>query len=327
MIYMPSTMTHSYFAFDVYDKMDNKSKISSLDNFKLYSQGTDPFMFYNYLIGKKNKYYCKVQHTVHTAKTREFFINIINYIIDNNLCENKDLYTFLCGNICHYYLDLYVHPFIYYKTGKYSKKDKRTYKYNALHQDMEYSIDRYLIMKRSNEKVYKFKIYKEIFDKYNISNDVMKCLDYVLSKTYGMNNMGIAYKKSVKMMKRFFYLFNYDRFGLKKKIYNLVDIVTPDSFINIKELSYYVKDINLDYLNMDRKKWNHPSIRNEIYNYSFDDLYNLSLHDTLEAINVVTECLDKKKMDINKINNTFKDLSYVTGKDCKLKLKIKYFEF
>ena len=324
---MPSTMTHSYFAYDIYDKLSDKSKISSIEDLKLYSQGTDPFMFYNYMFGKKNHYYHNIQNCIHTSKTRDYFYNILEYIIDNNYTDDKSLITFLYGNICHYYLDLWVHPFIYYKTGIFNKKDRDTYKYNALHQDMEFSIDRYLIMNRSNIKVNKFKIHDEIFNNYNITSDVLDCFEYVVKKTYGIDNIGKAYKKSVKMMKNFFYFFCYDKFGIKRKIYCFIDMVTPDNVIKIKELSYADNNINMDYLNIEKKEWNHPSIKSEIYNYSFFDLYDNAIKDVLRAIDFINECIDNNYIDINKFNNIFKNLSCTTGKKCNLKLKLKYFEF
>ena len=80
---MPSSMTHTYFGLDVYDKINTQSKekiSNSLEYFKLFSQGSDPFMFYNFLIGKKAKMYSDVQGIIHTKKTREFFITTIKYI-------------------------------------------------------------------------------------------------------------------------------------------------------------------------------------------------------------------------------------------------------
>ena len=53
--------------------------------------------------------------------------------------------SYLYGYICHYYLDLYTHPLIYYKSGSFKKDDKNTYKYNGVHQEIEYAIDLYFI--------------------------------------------------------------------------------------------------------------------------------------------------------------------------------------
>ena len=150
---MPSSMTHTYFGLDVYNKLNTQSKekiSNSLEYFKLFSQGSDPFMFYNFLLGKKAKMYSDVQGIIHTKKTREFFITTIKYIHENNLSNNPDVMAYLYGYICHYFLDLYTHPFIYYKSGKFKKEDKNTYKYNGLHQTIEYAIDLYFINKNDS---------------------------------------------------------------------------------------------------------------------------------------------------------------------------------
>ena len=45
---MPSSMTHSYFAVDVYNKLDDKSKIKiegNINNYKTYSLETSLFFF------------------------------------------------------------------------------------------------------------------------------------------------------------------------------------------------------------------------------------------------------------------------------------------
>ena len=79
---MPSSMTHTYFTIDVYNSLPKKytKYISNLEYLKLFAQGSDPLMFYNYLIGKKATYYKNVQYILHTSKTQDYFINLINYI-------------------------------------------------------------------------------------------------------------------------------------------------------------------------------------------------------------------------------------------------------
>ena len=106
---MPSTMTHTYFANDVYNKLPTncQNKINNkLENYKLFAQGSDPFMFYHFFLGKKAKYSMEIQRKMHTTKTRDFFINTIKYIHNNNLINNQEAMPYLYGYICHYYLDL-----------------------------------------------------------------------------------------------------------------------------------------------------------------------------------------------------------------------------
>ena len=326
---MPSTMTHSYFSLDVYKKLskEEKNRISSLEDFKLFSQGYDPYMFYHFLIGKKARYYNKVQYYMHSKNTQKYFINLINYIVSNNLSNNKQIITFLYGSICHYFLDSNVHPFVTYMGGIYKRGDKNTYKYNGKHQEIEYDIDKCLIMKREKIPLNKFKIHKEIFDSVCLDKELLKCIDSVSYDTYGFKNMGTSYKRSVWYMKKFFYLANYDRFGIKYNIYKFIDKITPQSVINVRELSYYSDNINMNYLNRDNNRWLDPYVTDKSYNYSFFDLYVKSLNEAIEAIRGVNKYIYDSNRDNTILNNIFKNISYVTGYDCNLELVAKYFKY
>lgn len=328
---MPSSMTHTYFGRDVYNKLPNKYKSminSNLDYFELFCQGPDPFMFFHFLVGPKAKEMIKIQNRMHTENTQEFFLNIVKYIHDNKLLNNKEVMSYLYGYICHYFLDLYTHPFIYYKSGVFNSKLKNTYKYNGLHQKIEYAIDIYFISKRENIIPNKFKIHDNIFKVSKFSPTLEKIINYSIGNTYNIRNSSSKYLKSIKYMKLFFYLFNYDYYGIKLNIYNLIDKITPKNIIKIKELSYYniYSNIN-DYLNLSNNKWNYPWDKSKINTSSFLDLYNTSIDKSIYTIKKVTDLLNDNTLDIKQIKLLFNDLSYVTGEKCNKKLEMKYFEF
>ena len=73
---MPSSMTHSYFAVDVYNKLNDKSKYKIegyVNKLKTYSLGTDPYMFYNLFIGKNTKPYLKFKKLIIRLRLRTIF--------------------------------------------------------------------------------------------------------------------------------------------------------------------------------------------------------------------------------------------------------------
>ena len=80
---MPATVTHTFFAQDVYKKID-KNNIKDYENLKLkyymFAQGTDPLMFYNILSINKGKNIRNLQNITHTTKINETFETIITYI-------------------------------------------------------------------------------------------------------------------------------------------------------------------------------------------------------------------------------------------------------
>ena len=327
---MPSSMTHTYFGIDVYNKLNKTSKNKIKDNieyFKLFAQGSDPFMFYHFFIGKKAKKISNIQYMLHTTKTREFFISTINYIHNNNLKDNSIIMSYLYGYICHYYLDLYTHPLIYYKSGVFKKDNKNTYKYNGLHQEIEYAIDLYFIKNRESINSNKFKIHKEIFNVSSFTPELKNIIKYTIEDIYKVNNASDIYLKSIWYMKKFYRLANYDPTGIKLKIYSLIDRITPSNVIKLKELSFYntYKDIN-NWLNLDNNIWYFPWDKNKSSTSSFIDLYNIAMDNSIKTIEEITHMLDNNKVDNKRLECLFNNLSYATGLNCNKKVNMKYFE-
>ena len=86
---MPATVTHAYFANDLYDSLPIGLKKLLMDDKKrlrMFAQSTDSFIFYN-LLKKKDQKIRDFQSYFHTNKTREFFINLsacISQIVRKN---------------------------------------------------------------------------------------------------------------------------------------------------------------------------------------------------------------------------------------------------
>lgn len=328
---MPSSMTHTYFALDVYNKLpknyQNKIK-NNLEYYKLFAQGSDPFMFYHFCLGKKSKQISKIHNVIHTTKTRDFFINTITYIHQNKLINNKEAMAYLYGHICHYYLDIYTHPFIFYKTGIFNKKKKETFKYNAMHQDMEYFIDMYLIQQKETIPISKYKVYENIFKVNSFSPTINNLIINSIEKTYNLNNITKLYLKCTKYMTNFFKYINYDPYQLKYHLYKLIDKLTPPNIIKLQELSFNrpIKD-KMAYLNLEHHNWHYPWNKNLKDKSSFLDLYEKAQNQAITTIIKITDMLISKELDITKLNQIFTNQSYRTGQDCNKKITMKFFEF
>lgn len=323
---MAGTITHAYFANDLYDKLDKKTKNNLKDykeNLKTYSQGHDIFFFTFNVINIKTR---KIGNYLHKNNTRDFFINMITYIKDNNLQDNYEIMSFLYGYIAHYVLDSTVHPYVTYKSGIFKRKKKETYKYNSKHNNLESYIDAYMINKRENMIPNKFKIHKLCFNT-KVSKELSKLIDYTFYKTYGFKHMSLYVKEGILNMKISYRLLRYDPFKIKKKIYNTVDKILPKSIKKTSPISFaYTLDNDEYYLNLNHKKWNHPRYKDETYTYSFLDLYNNALDKTIYIINNVNNILYNNK-DIKNLNKLFLNISFSSGKDCNDKTKNKYFEY
>ena len=324
---MPSSMTHSYFMRDVYDKLDNnlKNKII-LEDAKTFAQGPDIFYFYNMCFGRKSKNYRKIGNYMHKHKTNLYFENMINYIKENNLENDKQCISFLYGSIAHFVLDSVVHPFVFYKTGVFKKGISSTYKYNGLHQEMEYYIDAYMIFQNEKKEAKNFKMYKYLLNNNKLSDNTLNLIGNVIKKTYNYDNMNKIYEKCIKDMKKFYNFFNYDHYGIKRFGYSLIDNITPKRFIRKRKFSFYLThNSKKHYLNLEKNEWNHPIDLYETYNYSFIELYVIALDKAYNIINEVDKILSNDNN--KKIDNIFNNLSYVTGKDCEDTRTMQYFEF
>lgn len=324
---MAGTITHAYFANDVFNKLDVKIKKnleSYKENLKTYGQGHDIFFFTtNFFNFAKQK---KIANYMHKNKTKDFFINMITYIKDNKLEKNYEIISFLYGYICHYCLDLTVHPYITYKCGIFKKGKKETYKYNSKHSDMESYIDAYMIKKRENIEPNKFKVYKFCFNT-RVSNELSKMIDYVYKKTYNFDHISLYIKQGIFNMKILYKILRYDPHRIKKHIYNFIDNILPNNIKKIYPISYaYILNNDEYYLNLNNKKWNHPRYKNEVYNYSFLDLYNNALDLAISIINHVN-CVLYGKNNIKYLDKVFLNISFSSGKDCNDKKINKYFEY
>ncbi len=325
---MPSTVTHSLFALDVLSHVekDYKNLYYNIEYLKLFSQGADPLNFYSIdNIFDKKIVRRKYPKLLHTKKTKKLFICLIKNIIDNKLYYDEYVMSYLYGLMCHYFLDSTIHPYIIYYSGNYNNRIKNTYKYNGLHSLMEVNIDLYMINKVIKVEPTKFKLHKYCFNIEKFNNNLNNLLDICYKEVYGIDNFSKIYYKSIIDMKRVNRIFRYDRYGIKKKLYKFIDFITPDSFTNMSALSYHDK-INEDYLNKDHETWNHIQDKNEVCNYSFDDLYNIALNNCVSSIKKVYDIIYNNG-NINELNNIFLNLSYLTGKNCNDKRKIRYFKF
>ena len=322
---MPATITHAYFAKDLYEVLpeDISSKID-LNRTKMFAQSTDSIMFYNILSLKSGKSLRKFQYYFHTHKTNEFFINLLNFVRLHDI-KDQDTYSFIVGFIAHYILDSTVHPYVVYKTGMFNKKDKTTYKYNNIHYFMETFLDNDMIKRRENINPYKFKMSKFWYDKRKFSIDLENTIDYSFYTTFNIKGMSYKYYKSLKQMKTFINLFRRDTLGIKRFFYKLIDTFTPRNVFRFEALSYhYPLDDKHNFLNSIHKEWRNPCDFDLISTESFVDLYLKSLKDARSVIMKVFDFLNGEDVDLDKL---LLNKSYISGLNLDEEKELKYFEF
>ena len=280
------------------------------------AQGPDP-LYYN-MQSKEHKDYRYYADRMHDTNTKNLFKNMINHIKHHN---NQITYSWLVGFICHYALDVKIHPYVYHNVGVYKKDKPETHKYRGLHLKFERSIDAVMIEKELGFKANKLSLHKTYFTQKLVPLDVMKVMEHTLKQTYGKDNGGTMYLIAVNKMYGNVKKIIKDRFGIKKQLYKIIDLFTKQDMF-FKDLSFYNHIEQYDFLNEQKKTWHHP-ITNESFNSSVEDLFNEAKVFALELIKKTDACL--KDACIDDLDSVFTNLSFNSGLDCDLHDEMKYF--
>ena len=312
---MPATYTHHIFTKDVYKSLDKniQSKLNP-DLFNLFGKSFDALFFYRSKLGSY----------AHKNNANLYFVNIINYLREYHETHNKELLSYLYGSICHYVLDSTVHPFIYYYGGKYEKNKKNTLKYRGCHDYIELMIDAIIYKERYNKSIYKGHVGKEVFPKLRFTSNLKSILDQVYLNTFNITNGSKIYLKGYRNYKFIFKYFMQSRFGLKKKMYQLID-VTHILSIKLQNFCYHVSKLDYSVLNLEHKKWYYPVDKKISYHYSFYDLYDVAIVKALRLITLIDGVLDKDDKMVKKIIKEIGNLGYGTGVNENRKVVMKQF--
>lgn len=324
---MPTTVVHNYFAKDVYDKLKTPLQSNFDLNFlNITTQGPDIFYYYFSLSSKKTKAARALAAVMHRHKTGDFIVEMAKLIKEQKLMDNKMIMTYFYGTIMHMMLDSTIHPFIFYKTGIFNPKIKKTYKYNGGHTDMERFLDCYFIYTRDEILPHKAQIHKTI--NYTLDNsEFSDFLNTSIKNTYQYED---AYKTYVKGIRHIYlnhlYLRN-DPYKWKHIVLKVLDGVIKN---NWRKKSSYCYSIpfkqKYHYLNLEKSEWNHPALEYEFHKSSFIELYVCALEKATKLIEELDVYLTTNK-DLRYLKKKLPNISYMNGKNTEEKLRMQYFEY
>ncbi len=316
---MPSIVTHHIFAKEVAKKQNWESKLS-FPHYLIFAQSFDNLFYYQFLTPWKGKEIREFGEEAQTKNINLYFKNIIEYIKENHLEQNKELLSYLYGSLCHYKLDEHCHPFVIYHSGipKINKK------YRGLHEKMEVNLDAYMYELKEGKKLYKQSLANTLLPKVKFSQELIKGLDETFIKTFQKENMGIIYEKSVKTGNLLLKYGVTDKTGIKKQIYKIKDTILPHKKRKYEYLSFHVTNIDPIYQNKEHHVWHHP-VTNKPSTKSFEDLYNDALKEVRVLINTI-ELYWQEKVTMSNVLEKIGNNSYTTGLPCEEKKPFQYFK-
>lgn len=301
---MPSTITHAYIGIETMKKLNYLPREiikKNLNNYKVYCQNMDVLYFYRIFLLKENMVQ-KLGHRFHTENVFNYFKMLIE---DNKENKDEELFTFIAGLITHYQADSIMHPYI-----NYLSHNKNKTKEVDKHFEIETYLDNYFINKYQTPKYQTFNGGKFIFN-YTKKEIIEKEIDKVFDKYFNYKGMGSIYYKALNEMAFVFKHIRYDKIGIKKKIYQLIDI-NPFNIRRTTFLSYHFTLNNDDYyLNTNHNIWFNYKNKKLTSNMSFIDLMDDVTNKSSYIINELYFFIfNNKKVNLEKL---IENNSYSTG--------------
>lgn len=323
---MPSIVTHYLFSEDALKKIPIEVNQKILQAHKLYNifaQSFDNLFYYNLLSVKSGKNIREFGNNAQRKNTNLYFKNLITNIKNEKLEHNSEILAYLYGSLTHYVLDSNCHPFVIYQTG-WINKEFPNYEYKGLHEKMEVNIDAILYEEKTGKKLYQASLGNILLPKANFSSQLINIITKTYEQTFQEKNIGKIYEKSTKQGHYIIKYFVTDHFGLKKITYKIFDLIFYKNLTKYQNLSFFVTNPNMNYMNRNHEKWYNPTDKQIQSTESFDDLYQKALKE-IEKIFVLTNQVLKKELELETYLEELGNKSYTTGKDCNQKENFKYF--
>ena len=101
---MPDIVVHTGFGADVLKKL---SLDIDRDIFNFGLLGPDPYLFYRFYLPPFRNRVNRYSTVMHNERTGEFLLQLARYAVDS-----REVFSYLCGFLCHYALDSTAHPYI-----------------------------------------------------------------------------------------------------------------------------------------------------------------------------------------------------------------------
>ncbi len=322
---MPDILTHILCGEEVACKINDYTLKSEIEKrkklFNLGTQGPDFYFYYNFWPWISKGSVNELGSLMHSKKTGQFFME--GFTLLKEASNNDDYYNllvYLTGFICHFSLDSNTHPYIYYHCGIDTKKSKETKKYTYYHQKLESTVDTILFKRKKGLDAYKYTVYKLIDSGKRLPESVLNFHRHTADKLYNISvsndTINKAYRDMINSLKLL-----YDPHNIKKSVIKGLSNITGKNISLGRPMHPKYVEKEIDYLNTEQKLWNHPCVQEEQYIYSFIDLFDKAILQSLKIINGIMDNRSPKS-----INTIFKDVSYLTNKPCEPKYELKYFK-
>lgn len=308
---MPNIITHTLFAQEIFDKVDEKTHDlfePRLHLLEVGSNGPD-FLFFHGMNPKDffKKSDLRVSGSMfHAGHVNEFYQQALISIRNETDEEiKKDMVTYVCGHLCHWALDATSHPYVFYRTG--TCKGKSAW----YHHRLESLMDAIMLKVKKECTIEDFKFY-EISD---VSKEEVRAIARIyvpaIRQILGFEIKPHQIMESLKDWHFIESLF-YDASGDKLKALQALETFTKA----YNSLSGYIvpnePDDPYDVMNLLHTRWVHPSDDTLVSTESFFDLYDKAQLLAMEAIRLFLAACENPDLD-GDLLNLIQDRNYNLG--------------
>lgn len=308
---MPNIITHTLFAQEIFDKVDENTHDlfePRLHLLEIGSNGPD-FLFFHGMNPKDffKKSDLRVSGSMfHAGHVNEFYQKAL-ISIRNEADEEikKDMMTYVCGHLCHWALDATSHPYVFYRTG--TCKGKSAW----YHHRFESLIDAIMLKVKKECTIEDFKFYEISDASKEEARAIARIYVPAICQILGFEIKPHQIMESLKDWHFIESLF-YDASGDKLKALQTLETFTKA----YNSLSGYIvpnePDDPYDVMNLLHTRWVHPSDDTLVSTESFFDLYDKAQLLAMEAIRLFLAACENPDLD-DDLLNLIKDRNYNLG--------------
>jgi len=306
---MPGHLTHDKSYFDIYERLPVPMKERYADawpRYRIFAQGHDLLLFYMFLHLTR---YPELQSKGEQIEDhiQALAVNYIALLQQTEKTEEARL--FLYGYLIHHFIDAKLHPLIVYETGDL-RSDKGA---QTLHLLVENMMDAY-VLKKDGVDPGGFVMQSIVPSKSALTPHTRELIRVSFQETYGLENFDAIFADYNNMSRTFFKTLRYDPHGIKKTLFRPLDVLLFGLFKpSILPFRFNGTEC-LEYLNLEKRPWTHPTDKSIISTKSFDELFEEGVEETAKMIGRLDEAIEDRAPKAQ-LRAIIPDISSIHGRE------------
>jgi hypothetical protein len=307
---MPNLVTHSLFADEICDSLQDPGLHERLHLMEIGSSGPD-FLFFHRMpsiaaskkdslprLGvllhheKINDFYCILAREIHAQKNRE---------------RREDMFAYAIGHLCHWALDSTMHPYIFYRTGNCKGRSA------WMHHRFESLLDTFMLKIKKDADISTINpAYAYAHPSLHEQKVIASLYQPALNELFGTNVRKADVAKALQDWHRMQKIFN-DPSSRKGAVLKTMEKLSGNEFLFSGYLIPVQAKDNADIFNLLHKTWKNPVSGIESSQSVFD-LWQEAKERALGAIALFARaCSDPDDHNLEKLREFLGDRAYDYG--------------